>query len=228
MLPRTFTLRPTSRTDRLAFLRVPETHLPDGSERLGGTPSRLSVLLRYLPPPHSRNQPRCRPKASVTIDGHVAGGVSATAAVTRRSGGVRADRGPAREQTALVASDLKICRTASTGGLVGGVSVFAARTDEGRLVADVAARMRAGPGFRDGFRGVEAARTMSGAFLAPVVDADADAQVPWLATEFTAGLPLRQVVDRHGPLSEPALRVLADGLARRWPCSTHPGRSTAR
>ncbi|MEV6499840.1 PQQ-binding-like beta-propeller repeat protein [Streptomyces prunicolor] len=102
----------------------------------------------------------------------------------------------------------------STGG---GGEVFSARTDEGRLVTVTVVRpeLAADPGFRDRFRvAVEAARTLSGAFLAPVVDADADASVPWLATEFTAGLPLRQAVDRHGPLSEPALRVLADGLAR--------------
>jgi outer membrane protein assembly factor BamB len=100
---------------------------------------------------------------------------------------------------------------------VGGGEVFAARTDEGRLVTVTVVRpeLAADPGFRDRFRvAVEAARTLSGAFLAPVVDADADASVPWLATEFTAGLPLRQAVDRHGPLSEPALRMLADGLAR--------------
>ncbi|MEV7402620.1 PQQ-binding-like beta-propeller repeat protein [Streptomyces sp. NPDC091267] len=100
---------------------------------------------------------------------------------------------------------------------VGGSEVFAARTDEGLLVTVTVAGpvLAADPGFRDRFRAaVEAARTLSGAFLAPVVDADADAPVPWLATRFTAGLPLRQVVDRHGPLSEPALRVLADGLGR--------------
>ncbi|MFE9888915.1 PQQ-binding-like beta-propeller repeat protein [Streptomyces scopuliridis] len=100
---------------------------------------------------------------------------------------------------------------------VGGSEVFAARTDEGLLVTVtvVGSELAADPGFRDRFRAaVEAARTLSSAFLVPVVDADADAPVPWLATQFTAGLPLRQVVDRHGPLSEPALRVLADGLAR--------------
>ncbi|MFE7274699.1 serine/threonine protein kinase, partial [Streptomyces sp. NPDC057623] len=100
---------------------------------------------------------------------------------------------------------------------VGGGEVFAARADEGQLVmvTVVGPELAADPGFRDRFRAaVEAARTLSGAFLVPVVDADADAPVPWLATEFTAGLPLRQAVDRHGPLSEPALRVLADGLAR--------------
>ncbi|MFJ7497800.1 PQQ-binding-like beta-propeller repeat protein [Streptomyces sp. NPDC097727] len=100
---------------------------------------------------------------------------------------------------------------------VGGSEVFAARTDGGLLVrvTVVGPELAADPGFRDRFRAaVEAARTLSGAFLMPVVDADADAPVPWLATRFTAGLPLRQAVDRHGPLSEPALRVLADGLAR--------------
>ncbi|MFF8293735.1 PQQ-binding-like beta-propeller repeat protein [Streptomyces sp. NPDC016309] len=100
---------------------------------------------------------------------------------------------------------------------VGGSEVFAARTDEGLLVTVtvVGPELGADPGFRDRFRAaVEAARTLSGAFLVPVVDADADAPVPWLATEFIAGLPLRQAVDRHGPLSEPALRVLAEGLAR--------------
>ncbi|MCX4847314.1 PQQ-binding-like beta-propeller repeat protein [Streptomyces sp. NBC_00893] len=99
----------------------------------------------------------------------------------------------------------------------GGSEVFAARTDEGLLVTVtvVGPEIAAAPGFRDRFRAaVERARTLSGAFLVPVVDADADAPVPWLATRFTAGLPLRQAVDRHGPLSEPALRVLADGLAR--------------
>ncbi|WP_393059610.1 PQQ-binding-like beta-propeller repeat protein [Streptomyces sp. LN549] len=100
---------------------------------------------------------------------------------------------------------------------VGGSEVFAARTDEGSLVTVtvVGPELAAAPGFRDRFRAaVEAARTLSDGFLIPVVDADADAPAPWLATRFTAGLPLRQAVDRHGPLSEPALRVLADGLAR--------------
>ncbi|MFD0021210.1 PQQ-binding-like beta-propeller repeat protein [Streptomyces sp. NPDC058382] len=100
---------------------------------------------------------------------------------------------------------------------VGGCEVFAARTDEGLLatVTVVGPGLVAAPDFRDRFRAaVEAARTLSGAFLVPVVAADADAPVPWLATRFTGGLPLRRAVDRHGALSEPALRVLADGLAQ--------------
>ncbi len=104
-----------------------------------------------------------------------------------------------------------------SGRTVGGGELFAARTDEGLLVTVMVAGPgpAANPEFRDRLRaGVEAARRLSGAFLVPVVDADADAPVPWVATRFTAGLPLRHAVDRHGPLGEPALRVLADGLAR--------------
>ncbi|MEV8004467.1 PQQ-binding-like beta-propeller repeat protein [Streptomyces parvus] len=104
-----------------------------------------------------------------------------------------------------------------SGRPVGGGELFAARTDEGLLVTVTVAgpEPAASPEFRDRLRAaVEAARRLSGAFLVPVVDADADAPVPWVATRFTAGLPLRHVVDRHGALGEPALRVLADGLAR--------------
>ncbi|SCG05047.1 hypothetical protein GA0115255_119761, partial [Streptomyces sp. Ncost-T6T-2b] len=103
------------------------------------------------------------------------------------------------------------------GRTVGGGELFAARTDEGLLVTVTVAgpEQAANPEFRDRLRAaVEAARRLSGAFLVPVVDADADAPVPWVATRFTAGLPLRHAVDRHGALGEPALRVLADGLAQ--------------
>ncbi|MER6602998.1 PQQ-binding-like beta-propeller repeat protein [Streptomyces parvus] len=104
-----------------------------------------------------------------------------------------------------------------SGRTVGGGELFAARTDEGLLVTVTVAgpEPAANPEFRDRLRAaVEAARRLSGAFLVPVVDADADAPLPWVATRFTAGLPLRHAVDRHGALGEPALRVLADGIAR--------------
>ncbi|WP_369021174.1 PQQ-binding-like beta-propeller repeat protein [Streptomyces californicus] len=100
---------------------------------------------------------------------------------------------------------------------VGGGELFAARADDGRLVTVriVEAGHAAVPGVRDRLRAaVAAARTLSGDFLVPLLDADADAPAPWLATRFTAGLSLRQAVDRHGPLTEPALRLLAGGLAR--------------
>ncbi|WUW24257.1 PQQ-binding-like beta-propeller repeat protein [Streptomyces sp. NBC_01463] len=98
-----------------------------------------------------------------------------------------------------------------------GSEIFTARADEGPLVTVtlVKAGPAADPGFRVRFRAaVTTARTLSGAFLVPLVDADVDAPLPWVAARFTAGLPLRRAVDRHGPLSEPALRMLADGLGR--------------
>ena len=44
------------------------------------------------------------------------------------------------------------------------------------------------PEFRARFRReVAAARTVSGLFTAPVIDADTDGPVPWLATAYVAG-----------------------------------------
>lgn len=57
-------------------------------------------------------------------------------------------------------------------------------------------------------------RTVDGPFLARVVDADPDGTPPWLATEYTAGVPLDAALRDHGPLPEPALRALGGALAR--------------
>ncbi|GAA2395267.1 protein kinase domain-containing protein [Streptomyces coeruleofuscus] len=68
--------------------------------------------------------------------------------------------------------------------------------------------------FRARFRReVAAARQVSGAFTAPVVDADADAARPWMATLYIAGADLGTHVREHGPLPLPRLRELAAGLA---------------
>ncbi|WP_039797651.1 serine/threonine-protein kinase [Nocardia araoensis] len=67
--------------------------------------------------------------------------------------------------------------------------------------------------FRQRFRReVAAARRVGGQFTAPVLDADVDADPPWLATGYVAGFPLSDAVDRHGPFAENALLVLAHGL----------------
>ncbi|MBO2451931.1 PQQ-binding-like beta-propeller repeat protein [Actinomadura barringtoniae] len=67
--------------------------------------------------------------------------------------------------------------------------------------------------FRARFRAeVEAARRVSGAFTSPVVDADPDGTVPWLATAYVNGLNLKDAVARHGPMPEPLLRTLGAGL----------------
>ena len=67
--------------------------------------------------------------------------------------------------------------------------------------------------FRARFRQeIVAARRVSGAFTAPVVDADPDADRPWMATLYVPGLSLAEVVKKDGPLSRPELRALGLGL----------------
>ncbi|MFE7579610.1 serine/threonine-protein kinase [Streptomyces sp. NPDC057521] len=67
--------------------------------------------------------------------------------------------------------------------------------------------------FRARFRReVEAARRIGAQWTAPVLDADPDAPVPWIATGYVAGPPLSAAVTEHGPLPEHAVRVLGAGL----------------
>ncbi|MEJ8670349.1 serine/threonine-protein kinase [Streptomyces sp. MS1.AVA.1] len=67
--------------------------------------------------------------------------------------------------------------------------------------------------FRTRFRQeIAAARRVSGAFTAPVVDADPDADRPWMATLYVPGLNLAEVVKKDGPLSQRELRALGLGL----------------
>ncbi|MEU1211749.1 serine/threonine-protein kinase [Streptomyces sp. NPDC005790] len=67
--------------------------------------------------------------------------------------------------------------------------------------------------FRERFRReVDAARRLGAQWTAPVLDADPDAAVPWVATGYVAGPPLSDAVTRHGPLPEYAVRTLGAGL----------------
>ncbi|MFE9725571.1 serine/threonine-protein kinase [Streptomyces sp. NPDC005794] len=67
--------------------------------------------------------------------------------------------------------------------------------------------------FRARFRReVDAARRLGAQWTAPVLDADPDAAVPWVATGYVAGPPLSDAVTRHGPLPEYAVRTLGAGL----------------
>ncbi|MCF2528951.1 serine/threonine-protein kinase [Yinghuangia soli] len=61
-------------------------------------------------------------------------------------------------------------------------------------------------------REVGAARRVGSGFTAAVLDADPDAAVPWLATEFVPGITLGDAVARFGPLPEESLTALASGL----------------
>ncbi|MBB4986891.1 serine/threonine-protein kinase [Streptomyces nymphaeiformis] len=94
-------------------------------------------------------------------------------------------------------------------------TVFLARAESGRPVAlkIVHEQFAADAEFRTRFRQeVRAARRVSGAFTAPVVDADPDAARPWMATAYVPGRTLRDRVESEGPLSGAELRVLAVGL----------------
>ncbi|MGY1527642.1 serine/threonine-protein kinase [Streptomyces sp. MN3] len=68
--------------------------------------------------------------------------------------------------------------------------------------------------FRARFRReVDAARRVGGAWTAPVLDADPDARVPWVATAYAAGPSLTAAVTDLGPLPEHTVRALGAGLA---------------
>ena len=68
--------------------------------------------------------------------------------------------------------------------------------------------------FRARFRReVEAARRVGGAWTAPVLDADPDAPVPWVATAYAAGPSLTAAVTEDGPLPLDSVRALGAGLA---------------
>ncbi|MFH9618569.1 PQQ-binding-like beta-propeller repeat protein [Streptomyces pratensis] len=94
--------------------------------------------------------------------------------------------------------------------------VHLARSPSGlQLAVKVVHRQHAAdPEFRARFRQeVAAARRVSGAFTAPVVDADPAAELPWMATLYVPGPTLSAQVKRNGPMSPAELRRLTAGLA---------------
>ncbi|PRY40708.1 serine/threonine-protein kinase [Umezawaea tangerina] len=95
-------------------------------------------------------------------------------------------------------------------------SVYLGRSRGGRPVAVKVARaeLAESPLFRERFRReVDMARAVGGFWTAAVVDADPDADRPWMATEYVVGPTLQQAVETHGPLPEQSVRRLAAGLA---------------
>ena len=94
--------------------------------------------------------------------------------------------------------------------------VYLGRSAGGRLVAIKVVRSEFAdePGFRQRFRReADAARKVSGFFTAPVIDADTEGPLPWLATTYIAGPSLGEAVGDIGAMPEPALRALGAGLA---------------
>ncbi|MFC4330571.1 protein kinase [Streptomyces andamanensis] len=93
--------------------------------------------------------------------------------------------------------------------------VYRGRSRSGREVAlkVVHAKHAQDPVFRARFRHeIEAARRVSGAFTAAVVDADPEADPPWMATQYVPGPSLAARIRDGGPLRVSELRPLALGL----------------
>lgn len=95
-------------------------------------------------------------------------------------------------------------------------TVYLARSRGGRSVAVKVARpeLAADPHFRQRFRAeVAAARRVGGFHTAPVVDADPEAEAPWLATAYIPGPTLSALLASEGPMGEERLRQLGAALA---------------
>ncbi|MEU8649028.1 PQQ-binding-like beta-propeller repeat protein [Streptomyces sp. NPDC048737] len=93
--------------------------------------------------------------------------------------------------------------------------VYRATSRSGREVAVkvVHAQYAGDPVFRTRFRQeIEAVRRVSGAFTAPVVDADPEAARPWMATQYVPAPSLADRIRADGPLRGEELRRLALGL----------------
>ncbi|MFH8567818.1 serine/threonine-protein kinase [Streptomyces sp. NPDC017993] len=116
--------------------------------------------------------------------------------------------------------DYRLLSRLGSGGMG---RVYLARSEGGRTVAVklVKVELAAEEEFRDRFRAeVAAARRVGGHWTAPVLDADTEADVPWVATGYIAGPALSEVVGgsygrsgTYGPLPEYSLRRLAYGLS---------------
>jgi hypothetical protein len=94
--------------------------------------------------------------------------------------------------------------------------VFLGESPAGRRVAVKLVReeLASSPGFRDRFRReAKLAMRAGGFWAAQVVDADPDAAVPWIASQYVDGPSLAEHVTRRGPLDESEVRRLVMGLA---------------
>ena len=101
-------------------------------------------------------------------------------------------------------------------GSGGMARVYLARSSAGRRLAIkvIRAELAQNPLIRRRFaHEVAALRKVNPLFTAPIVDADIEADEPWLATTFIDGPSLDDWVTGHGPLGPGAVLTLAAGLA---------------
>ncbi|MFD5773454.1 protein kinase domain-containing protein [Streptomyces fungicidicus] len=119
-----------------------------------------------------------------------------------------------RDHDPLRIADYRLLGRLGEGGM--GV-VYLARSPRGRMAAvkSIKAELAEVPDFRRRFANeVAMARRVGGEWTAAVLDADPDAERPWVATAYVPGPTLAEVVAQHGPLPEQSLRSLAFGLCR--------------
>jgi len=94
--------------------------------------------------------------------------------------------------------------------------VYLGRSATGRLVAvkTIKVELAEEAGFRTRFaQEVAAARKVSGFFTPAVVEADPDADLPWLATAYVPAPSLSRMIEACGPMPVQAVRWLAAGCA---------------
>ena len=104
--------------------------------------------------------------------------------------------------------------------------VYLGRSPAGRLVAVKTIRVELAEeaGFRTRFaQEVAAARRVSGVFTASVVEADPEADLPWLATAYVPAPSLSRLVRACGPLPTATVRWLAAGCAEALVSIHHAG-----
>ncbi|MEV7618150.1 serine/threonine-protein kinase [Streptomyces sp. NPDC089799] len=99
-------------------------------------------------------------------------------------------------------------------GGMGRVFLGVSRSGRRLAVKVIRPQIAADPGFRERFRReVAAARSVGGFWTAPIVDADPDGAMPWVASDYIEAPDLSSLVHNRGPLGARELRSLAAGLA---------------
>ncbi|MFG3289847.1 bifunctional serine/threonine-protein kinase/ABC transporter substrate-binding protein [Streptomyces sp. NPDC048179] len=120
---------------------------------------------------------------------------------------------PLRSSDPSRIAGFRLLRRLGAGGM--GV-VYLGRTDAGALAAVKV--IRGDSAGEDDFRArfareAELARRVDNPWVVPVLDADAEAREPWLATAFVPGPDLSEAVAAYGPLPVRAVGVLGGLLA---------------
>ncbi|MFI9389339.1 protein kinase [Streptomyces bauhiniae] len=120
---------------------------------------------------------------------------------------------PLQPDDPVVVGSYRLAARLGAGGMG---RVYLSHTQGGRPVAIkvVRSELADNPAFRRRFRReIAAARRVRGAYTAELIDADPEAEPPWLATLYVPGPSLADAVAERGPLPVPAVLWLMAGVA---------------